>query len=157
WFQTTVLLLQDKELREKFFKIYNNSFHSVETPLAVITHAPCRNIYLGKNDDISLKFQRNLSMPKYENDIRTIDEKLADRDAFFSFIKEDASDTDKYHLFGHTMINEVFKLKNKICLDTGCVVGGKLSCAIFNEGNLTFKSYDSIGYKKYEKLYPYFV
>jgi len=159
WFQSVVLLLQDDELRKKFFYIYNRSYHSVETDLAIITHSPCENKYLLKSDSISLKKQRNLQYPKDNIDFQFEDEKniLLERAKFFNFIKEEANDLDKYHLFGHTMIPEIYKFKNKICLDTGCVIGNKLSIAMFDNGELTLKSYENKNKVQTEKLIPYFV
>jgi predicted phosphodiesterase len=158
WFQSVVLLLQDEMLRAKFFKIYNNSFHSVETKEAIITHSPCRKKYLRKSDAVSLKAQRNLQYPKSNIDFEfeNEEEMLLQRAEFFNFLKEDANDSDKFHIFGHTMVPEIFKFKNKICLDTGCVAGGSLSIAIFEGQMLTLKSYKNKHTSKKEKLFPYF-
>ena len=156
WFQTVVLLLHDVELREKFFAIYKKSFHSIETPIAIITHAPTAKQYLNKSDGVSLKFQRNLQLTKFSDEDKIeLEIKLYERDKFFTFLKEEASHEDKYHLFGHTEIPEVFKYKNKICLDTGCISGGSLSVAIFNDDKLEFKSYKSIR-KESKTFFTYF-
>lgn len=156
WFTTVVLLLQDEVLREKFFHIYNHSYHIIETPLAIVTHAPCRTKYLRKEDEVSMKFMRNLKMNRDE-EFTTEEEMLEARNNFFQFILDEADQLRKYHIFGHTMIPELFQYKNKICLDTGCVVGGKLSVALFNEeGELSFKKYNNPNPEKLELLMPYF-
>lgn len=156
WFTSVVLLLQNNELKEKFFKIYNASVHCVETPTAIVTHAPCKNIYLRKEDSASMREMRNMRYPK-EKEFTTEEEYFNVRNNFFKFILDEADDLNKLHFFGHTMIPDIFKHKNKICLDTGCVVGGKLSVALLNEeGDLNFKQYENKSPIKKEKLEPYF-
>lgn len=156
WFSSVVLLMHDEVLKEKFFHIYNHSYHCIDTPLAIITHAPCEVKYLRKEDEHAMRAMRNMKYPKTV-DYKTEEEYLEARNNFFKFILEEADQTSKYHIFGHTMIPEVFKYKNKICIDTGCVVGGKLSVALIDDlGELTFKSYDNPKPVKLELLQPYF-
>jgi predicted phosphodiesterase len=154
WFKTAFLLFQDEVLRNKFFKLFDETYHHIETNEANITHAPCKNEFIGKWDKVSLKHQRNLRYPKIL-ECTTEEEYLKIREEFFQFLVDEANDNDKYHIFGHTMVSEIFKYKNKICLDTGSVVGNKLSTAWFEEGKMTLKSYDSTMPKK-ESLHPYF-
>lgn len=155
WFTTTILLLEDEELREKFFKIYNNSYSSIDTPFAIITHAPCENKYLYKENAVAIKQMRNLRLP-VSNDYDTWDEYCNARDIFFSFLKDDASQSNKFHIFGHAVVPEPFKFKNKICIDTGAGYSGSLSTANINdEGDITFKSY-KCDKKDKELLIPFF-
>lgn len=156
YFTSVVLLLQNSELRDKFFKIYNASVHCVETPLAIVTHAPCKNIFLRKEDTASMREMRNMRYPK-EREFETQEDYFSARNSFFKFILEEADDLNKLHFFGHTMVPDIFKYKNKVCLDTGCVVGGKLSVALLNEeGDLNFKQYENKFPIKVEQLEPYF-
>lgn len=149
YFQTVLLLQSDKELKEKFFKIYNNSFYSIESPFAIITHAPCENKYLYKEDNKSLKNIRNLKVPRMD-EFETREEFFQARNECFSFIKNDANPFNKFHIFGHTEIPEPFQYMNKICIDTGCISGNSLTSVMVSIDGVEFKSYKSNVSKKSE-------
>lgn len=151
-FQSVLLLMKDEQLRENFYKIYKASYHCIETTFAIITHAPCKNIYLGKQDVESLRNMRMLKMPRI-SEFSSYADFIKARNENVSFIFEDASQFNKYHIFGHVSSSEVFKYKNKICIDTGCISGGSLTAAIIDEsGEITFKHYSETKPYKPETL-----
>lgn len=156
WFDTVKILEDDQALREKFFTLFHSSYDFIINDHAIITHAPCENKYLGKSDKISLKKQRNLRYPKLE-DYENEEKYLNAKEEQFAFLLKDADYIYPFHLFGHTMLKEVYLNKNKVCLDTGCVVGGYLSSALWTKGRkkLFIKKYPS-RQQKTEKLGTYF-
>ncbi|SFB54323.1 Calcineurin-like phosphoesterase [Cohnella sp. OV330] len=81
-----------------------------------ITHAPCRNVHIGKLDTDSLRRQRNFRL----------DRALPAEDQL-NFLREEATGNHPYHLFGHVAAKKNFQVKNKIHLDTGCAHGNLLT------------------------------
>lgn len=144
WFNTIKLLEVDNELKEKFFYIYEHSYDFVKTDYSIVTHAPCENKYLGKSDNVSLKMQRNIRYPKKE-DYPIEEEYLIAKEKTFNFLLTDADGIYPLHIFGHTMLKDVYVNKNKVCLDTGCVAGGYLSVGLWQTGQrkLFIKKYPS--------------
>ncbi|GFZ96426.1 hypothetical protein GCM10008018_48490 [Paenibacillus marchantiophytorum] len=121
YFDSTQVLLEDEELRGKFDHLITKSqpfyrFIGLHGPSYYITHAPCRNKYIGKMDTNSLRQQRSFRIDRetsYENQL--------------SFLKEEAVRNHPYHLFGHIAAKNAVRIKNKIHLDTGCVHGNALT------------------------------
>lgn len=121
-FFTSVAEFKDKpEVIKQFNKLVKMSKEFYVHPKFIVTHAPAKNKYLGKIDNISLKKQRVLRSPQKS------DNYLAERDEFFSFLKEDSAKYLPYHVFGHEAFKQVLLKNNKIGLDTGCSMGGNLS------------------------------
>ena len=125
FFTSLVILEEDVDLREKFNVLVERSipFFSYtglgsEKKSFYVTHAPCKNKYVGKLDSHSLRAQRIFSL---------------DRDLDFeqqiSFIQVEASRNQPFHFFGHIAAKDVIKVGNKIGLDTGCASGNKLTGA----------------------------
>ncbi|WP_373228772.1 metallophosphoesterase [Cohnella sp.] len=121
YFDSTQVLLGDAGLLEKFAHLVSVSkpfyrFNGVSGPSFYVTHAPCRNKYMGKLDANSLRHQRNFRI---------------DRDAPLEeqlhFLKEEAVGNHPYHVFGHVAAKNAFRIRNKIHLDTGCAHGNVLT------------------------------
>ncbi len=151
WFDTVLLLEKDEVLKNKFFAIYSEMYPYIKTSNAIITHAPCENKYLGKSDSKSLKAQRNFSYNKKE-ELDSEEVFLEKRFKEFEFLINDSDLNFPYHIFGHVMLPSVFKYKNKIGLDTGCVAGNFLSSVHFssNSDKPFIKKYKSLQLKKEE-------
>lgn len=121
YFDSTQVLKEDFALFEKFSTLVELSqpfyrFVGMQGPSFYVTHAPCRNKYIGKLDANSLRYQRNFRLY---------------RDAAFEeqldFLKQEAVGNNPYHLFGHIAAKQTFGMKNKIHLDTGCAHGNMLT------------------------------
>lgn len=156
WFDSVRILEKDEQLKNKFFTLVESSYDFIITDHSIITHAPCENKYLAKSDKISLKKQRNIRYPKvddYENE----EAYLIAKEEAFNFLLKDGDNILPLHIFGHTMLKDVYTYKNKVCLDTGCVAGGSLSTGSWKKGQrrLFIKKYPSHQPKK-EKLGSYF-
>lgn len=121
YFDSIQILSTDDSLREKFTYLYRLSrpFYKrtgITGPSFYVTHAPCKNKYIGKLDSNSVRHQRNFRIIRTE----PYEDQLA-------FLKTEAVKNHPYHLFGHIAAKQSFRIKNKIHLDTGCVHGNALT------------------------------
>ena len=98
----------------------------VKTDTEIVTHAPCKLKYLGKLDKKSLTKQRNIFLYFKEKDAKTPEEYIEFLEKELAFLKDGRRNYPQ-HFFGHIALNSVLKLKDSICLDTGCSYGNKLS------------------------------
>jgi hypothetical protein len=105
-----------------------------------VTHAPCKNKYLGKLDNHSLRHQRTFKL------FREHDTQMQ-----IKFIEEEAVKNHPFHFFGHVAAKESFRVKNKIHLDTGSASGNKL-VGVDVTSKLFFKSQKSENYQIKEEL-----
>ncbi len=121
YFDSTQVLKEDSALFNKFSVLVELSkpfyrYIGMQGPSFYVTHAPCRNKYIGKLDPNSLRHQRNFRI---------------DREASFeeqlNFLKQEAVGNHPFHLFGHIAAKQTFRIKNKIHLDTGCAQGNVLT------------------------------
>jgi len=121
YFDSVNVLSDDTVLFAKFACLVESArpfyrYVGVGGPSFYVTHAPCRNKYIGKIDVNSLRHQRNFRL---------------DRDAAaeeqLDFLRQEAVGNHPYHLFGHIAAKQAFRIKNKIHLDTGCVHGNSLT------------------------------
>jgi predicted kinase len=157
WFDSVPLFEADTELKNKFFELNKLCYDFIVSDKFILTHAPVQNKYLGKSDSVSIKKQRTYMYPK-KRDFETEEAYLDAREKAFRFIEEEGDYNLPYHVFGHTPIPTVYRNKNKVCIDTGCVMGNYLSTITFTKGskNPFIKKYKSHQLNKDEKLYPYF-
>ncbi|MFC3746395.1 metallophosphoesterase [Paenibacillus sp. GCM10012306] len=121
YFDSTQTLLQDPELLEKFECLVGMSkpfyrYVGVNGPSYYVTHAPCRNKYIGKLDTISARHQRNFRLDREGS----VEEQL-------SFLREEAVKNHPFHIFGHIAAKQAFRIYNKIHIDTGSVHGNQLT------------------------------
>ncbi|WP_028596531.1 AAA family ATPase [Paenibacillus assamensis] len=121
YFDSIQILMNDQELMEKFRHLVRLSkpfyqYRSSDSPSYYVTHAPCRNKYIGKMDTNSVRHQRNFRIDRGAS----FEEQL-------SFLSEEAVSNQPYHIFGHIAAKTAFRIKNKIHLDTGSVHGNKLT------------------------------
>lgn len=130
YFDSTQVLMNDAQLLEKFNHLVSISkpfYKSVSSrgPSFYITHAPCRNKYIGKLDTNSVRHQRNFRI----NREASLEEQLA-------FLEQEAVKNHPYHVFGHIAAKNAFRIKNKIHIDTGSVQGNVLTSV-----SITFKPF----------------
>jgi hypothetical protein len=130
YFDSTQELMSDPVLLEKFRHLVSLSkpfyrYIGVRGPSFYITHAPCRNKYIGKLDTNSLRHQRNFRIDREA----PLEEQLA-------FLKEEAGTNYPYHIFGHIAAKQPFRIKNKIHIDTGSAHGNLLTSV-----SITFKPF----------------
>ena len=124
-------LQEDRSLAEMFKEVYENSYDYVTAKVGakrnvIITHAPCPNIFLGRDSATAVRAMRNLRLDR--------DKPMREQ---LGFIYEDADGIYPTHVFGHVAHkSEQLFFKNKVFLDTGSVRGGKLTCVVFDRLNV---------------------
>lgn len=88
----------------------------MQGPSFYVTHAPCRNKYIGKLDTNSARHQRNFRIDREGSFEEQLD-----------FLKREAVANHPFHLFGHIAAKQTFRIKNKVHLDTGSAHGNALT------------------------------
>ncbi|WP_442596749.1 metallophosphoesterase [Neobacillus sp. D3-1R] len=139
FFDSIPVLTADLELQTKFQALVDLSrdfyrFIGKEYNSYYLTHAPCRNPYIGKMDTTSRRNQRRFATD-FEADLQ---EQL-------QFLEKESGNNFPYHVFGHVATREVIRLKNKIGIDTGCVTGNALTSVALNAQKPIFKSVPASG------------
>ncbi|RAV17805.1 metallophosphoesterase [Paenibacillus contaminans] len=130
YFDSTQVLLNDPELREKFQHLVSISkpfyrYAGARGPSFYVTHAPCRNKYIGKLDPSSVRHQRNFRI-----------DREAPLEGQLAFLREEAVRNHPYHVFGHVAAKNSFRIGNKLHIDTGSVHGNLLTSV-----SITFKPF----------------
>ena len=138
YFTSLEILGSDVALREKFNQLVEGSLpffrymgRRDERKSFYVTHAPCKNKYLGKMDAASLRHQRAFHLDRNQDIEKQI-----------NFILAEGVENHPFHFFGHVAAKEAFRVKNKIHLDAGCVSGNKLTGVDVSD-DLFFKSQKS--------------
>ena len=121
YFDSTQVLLNDPELLEKFQCLVSISkpfyrYSGSRGSSFYVTHAPCRNKYIGKLDTNSVRHQRNFRIDREA----PLEEQLA-------FLREESVKNHPFHIFGHVASKQSFRIGNKIHIDTGSVHGNFLT------------------------------
>lgn len=145
-FTSMEVLQNDEALRNQFFELVEDSvehlrYIGVSDGSFYVTHAPCPNKYLGKIDSVSLTKQRNFRLNREQD----IEEQL-------QFVQKEAVGNHPFHVFGHIASQDGFRLKNKVCIDTGAVYGNRLLGVSIHKGRLYFKSVKTISKEQTEQL-----
>jgi len=150
----TISLLEDnKELKNMFIEIFENMkiwVKSIGTNKRtfITTHAPCETKYLEKMDETS-SFKMILSESRSKNKDKTLDK-------LYSYLKEEAVNNHPLHIFGHLNQKNVRSFKNKICIDTSCIYGSKLSGITINYGRWFIQTVNSYQEVKENNNLPLF-
>lgn len=126
FFDSISLFEQDGDLKNKFLYLVSNAYTAVQSQDFIISHAPCRNIYLGKTDDSSKKRQRNIRLPRIQDFDSPKEHKKA-LESTLSFLPKEAEFNQPFHIFGHIGVRNNSLGKNKICVDNDCVGGNRLT------------------------------
>lgn len=121
YFDSTQVLMNDPELVGKFQHLVSISkpfYRYVGTTGSsfYVTHAPCRNKYIGKLDPNSVRNQRNFRI-----------DREVPLEGQLAFLQEEAVKNHPYHVFGHVAAKQSFRIGNKIHIDTGSVHGNLLT------------------------------
>ena len=137
YYNTVALLEKEPSLKRKFIELYQCSkawfyYEYSEEFSITLTHAPCPEQYLRKNDE-----QSRRKMIKCVSRSKNPDMKL---DELIAYAHTEAKENQHYHIFGHLSQPNIRQYKNKICIDTSAIYGGRLSCAIIKKNQLTFDS-----------------
>ncbi len=145
YYNTVALLEEDRELKEKFLEIYSWCYpwlkYSYSEDFSVtLTHAPCEEKYLAKEDTNSYRH-----MIKSASRSKNVGVKL---DKLLFYTHTEAKDNRHYHIFGHLSQPNIRQYKNKICIDTSAIYGDALSCAIIKGDTLSFDSVAFLGEQK---------
>ena len=123
WYDTYDFIKDNEELKNKFLTIMRTAVPFIRNDYFIITHAPCRNIYLGKIDNKSKVKQRYIyyeNIPYYED--------LTNKGIFNDEL------CNIYHIFGHMMTSTPGNtIKNRMLIDGGCVIGNELIGVTFNK------------------------
>jgi len=144
YYNTAILLEKNEELKSMFLDIFHNmkgwvKFIGLNKRSFVVTHAPCEVKYLEKMDRISLKRQYKCAS-RSKNKDKTNDE-------LTPYLKEEAVNNHPVHIFGHMGQSSVRSFKNKVCIDTGCVYGGRLTGYSIGYGKPFIQSVKSLSPK----------
>lgn len=142
YYNSVELLDKNPYLKELFIKLYRFSktwlYYLYDNNFSVtLTHAPCENRYLRRDDKIS-KSKMIKCTSRSKNPTMSLDELIP-------FTHIEAEENQHYHIFGHLSQRDIRQYKNKICIDTSAIYGGRLSCAIIKENRLSF---DSVPFEK---------
>lgn len=153
YFNSIPLLEENTELREMFFDLYKGAkafYHYApkEGNEFYVTHAPCRQRYIGKIDKVSLDKQINLSIEYEEKEDLTATESLENQ---LQFLKESEFNSP-YHFFGHVAVESTYQVGRSIGIDTGVVFGGKLTCVDVSGYRPFYKSTKKQGDYKFRDL-----
>lgn len=148
-------LVNSSQFKDEFLKNFFDTYFSLDKKLIndlyaiqkpffknkyfVVTHAPCKDKYLGKIDGRSKTKQRNL----YRN-------KDGKRFSELDFLHE--SNLKIKHFWGHISFKDINIVNNSIGIDTGCFAGNKLSYVKIHKDIASFHSIDSV-LEKSEELY----
>ncbi|MBP1046823.1 metallophosphoesterase [Enterococcus sp. BWM-S5] len=121
YFDSVPVLQADEELKQKFFTLVEQSkpfYRRIggDQQSFIVTHAPCKQKYLGKLDTASKRRQRNFRL----NREAEIEPQLA-------FLEEESYFNLPLHIFGHVACEEPFRIKNKRSIDTGAASGNRLT------------------------------
>ncbi len=123
YYNTAILLEEDDELKEIFLEIFATmkgwvKMIGTDKRSFIVTHAPCEIKFLEKMDGKSLKKQ-------YKCLSRSKNKELTN-DQLTPYLKDEAVKNQPVHIFAHMGQSSVRTFKNKVCIDAGCVYGGKL-------------------------------
>lgn len=139
YFDSTESLRGDEGLLQRFNELVSQSkpfyrFIGLGGPSYYVTHAPCRNKYIGKLDTNSIRHQRSFRLDRKDPEV-TIEQQLY-------FLSEGAVSNHPYHVFGHVAAKKPFRIKNKIHIDTGSVHGHMLTSVVIGHKPF-YRSYKS--------------
>ena len=137
YYNTVALLEKNPTLKKLFIELYNVCdtylLYKKDNNFSVtLTHAPCKEQYLVKDDKVSRK-----KMIKCTSRSKNPDMPL---DELLPYIWQEAKDNQHYHIFGHLSQPSIRQYKNKICIDTSAIYGNTLSCAIIENKHIDFFS-----------------
>ena len=137
YYNTVALLEKEPRLKELFLELYKEcsvwyKYIYQEYFSVTLTHAPCQEKYLAKEDSISQK-KMVKCISRSKNPAMPLDELLP-------YTHEEAKDNQHYHIFGHLSQPNIRQYKNRICIDTSAIYGEMLSCVIIKKDSLTFDS-----------------
>jgi predicted kinase len=139
-FNSISLLENNPELKNKFIEIFEDyTLPFVANDSFVVTHAPCKNIYLGKLDTKSQKEQRNFRYSKRE-DYSSAEEYEKALESELQFIPSETQSCYPYHVFGHIPMTQSRVSKNHIAIDQGGVCGGKYTAITIKDRYIKFYS-----------------
>ncbi|RAP74932.1 metallophosphoesterase [Paenibacillus montanisoli] len=126
YFDSAEALRGDDGLRSKFTELVALSkpffrFNGTSGSSFYVTHAPCRNKYIGKLDRNSVRRQRNFRI-----------DRSAPLEPQLAFLAEEAVSNQPFHVFGHIAAKRAFRIKNKVHIDTGSVHGNGLTSVMIS-------------------------
>lgn len=121
YFDSTKALAEDGELFAKFAELVEASrpfyrYIGDGGPSFYVTHAPCRNKYIGKLGAYAARQQRSFRV-----------DKMTPLESQLEFLQQEAAPNQPLHLFGHIAASKPFRIRNKIHLDTGAAYGNALT------------------------------
>lgn len=152
WFQSIPVLQNDEVLRNKFFELLEVTKHEfiIKKPnnsTIYVTHSPCEKKYLGKLDKKSKDLQTRF-MINYDNESKDgWDKDLQDQ---LGWLLKEKDFNEPYHFFGHIATKEIYRVGNRVGIDTGCAYGNRLTGVNVGRGKTYFYSVLSEADKKQE-------
>ncbi|MDR2869358.1 MAG: metallophosphoesterase, partial [Deferribacteraceae bacterium] len=132
YFTSVAEFKDDLEALARLEQLYEHASPFLKGRYFYVSHAVCKNKYLGKLDSTSQRKQRVGLGGKSEDGRLSADDYLAKYEETHAYMQEEARSMHPYHIFGHDAFAKRIELKNKIGIDTGCVSGGLLSSVVVN-------------------------
>ncbi len=137
YYNSVALLEKEHKLKKLFLELYKEcavcyKYVYKEHFSVTLTHAPCEEKYLAKEDNTSQK-KMVKCISRSKNPSMPLDELLP-------YTHKEAKDNHHYHIFGHLSQPNIRQYKNRICIDTSAIYGDYLSCAIIKEDIISFDS-----------------
>ena len=147
-FSSLPILLNDENLKQDFYDLYNQSLDYVKIDKsniqAYITHSVCKDVYLDKLATSCLKHIYKQSFKWTSPCLDQID-----------YMFEESTNYKPYHIFGHINVGKNKHIyRNKIAIDQGCVEGGHLTACVINleDGTLSFKYQNNLSLSLNENI-----
>ena len=133
-FSSTEQYKEDKDFFNLLEEYINLSVEVLQNKYFIITHAPCKNKYLGMIDNKSKRNQSRFSFSK---------EKTALED--LQFVEKQARRNYPLHLFGHVAVKNVTFIHNEIFTDTGAGNNQKLTAIelLYNSERNSYRVYNT--------------
>ena len=130
----------DQEFKDLMKWAYDTAKPFLKGPNFIVTHGPAKNRYLERMDNRGRKMQ--MKGREGRGDMHSLGpkDKLTAYESFYQYLRDDSNRYAPFHIFGHTPGEKPLRIKNKICIDTGCVHGGKLSSVSFIGDTPIYKS-----------------
>ncbi len=137
YYNTVALLEKEPKLKKLFLELYKEcsiwyKYIYKDNFSVTLTHAPCPEQYLAKEDSTSHK-KMVKCISRSKNPTMPLDELIP-------YIHKEAKGNQHYHIFGHLSQPNIRQYKNRICIDTSAIYGNTLSCAIIKKDTISFDS-----------------
>jgi predicted kinase len=126
FYMSIPILEKDEELKQKFFAICDRMKAFLVGRHFTVTHAGCEYKFIGKTQKSAIRAQRYYQVDRFDSNV---DDGiwLSNRRERLKYLKEESQMCHPLHIFGHESWKNNLIYKNRISIDTGCYMGGRLT------------------------------